>query len=55
VAVGEVLPDADALAVGEVFLVGVGFADFVGCGLTGGPDDGTGRTTRLEVGVGCTG
>jgi hypothetical protein len=56
VVVGELLADADALAVGEVFWVGVvvGFADFFGLGETEELDDGTGFTaTRLDVGVGC--
>ena len=43
-AVGEVLVDADALADGDVFLVGVGFGDF----------GGTGLVSRLDGVVGCT-
>ena len=51
VAVGEVLADADGLAVGDAFLVGVGSVDFTGCGLWVGRPDVVGCTT-ITLGVG---
>ena len=57
-AVGEVLAEADGLAVGDAFLVGVGLTDFTGSGLILGLDEVVGCTATTlgvgeDVGRGC--